>query len=573
MGSWRGSDVSLARLLGFVTLASLLPLVLLGAYGLHSYIAQQRQQELNEISAHAESLARAIDRELRSYIEVAQILAKSRFLQHKDIGIFEALARDAAAATSIGTYGGHILLYDRSGQQLLNTRAARGAALPRTAHLEANQRVIDTGRPVIDNLGTGAFTQQLVFGARVPVMIEGEVAYVLAFVPSQHTIADILRDPDRPARWLAYVVDGNGRIIAPPNNYPKLLGNYSLLDAQRKAEDLDGSGFFEAEVPENHPSFAAFHASRLSSWHVYVWVAKEVLEAPGRRAFFLILAVLAGTLCFSAISGFSAGLAIQEPARRLVDAARALAGGKPVNFKRTLMREANVVGASIGEAAREISHRERHSRLIMRELTHRTKNLLAIIQAMARQTARSSENTTEFLERFGARISGLARSHDLLVEANWEGADLATLIATQLAPFVEDLNRRVSMKGPSLVLRPAAAQNLGMALYELATNANKHGALSHSSGRIGIEWEERVDARGEATFRMRWRESRGPTVLSPCRSGFGRAILEHLVPQGLGGTAHFDWSSEGVIWSLEVPATCLEKIAEQVQEAQRNQSS
>ncbi len=138
MASLRERDVSLAKLLGFVTLTSLLPFVLIGAYGLHSYIEQRRQQELNEISAHAESLARAIDRELRSYIEVAQILAKSRFLQQDDIGIFEAMARDAATATSTGKYAGNIILYDRSGQQLLNTRAPPGATLPRTARLEDN---------------------------------------------------------------------------------------------------------------------------------------------------------------------------------------------------------------------------------------------------------------------------------------------------------------------------------------------------------------------------------------------------------------------------------------------------
>ena len=297
---------------------------------------------------------------------------------------------------------------------------------------------------------------------------------------------------------------------------------------------------------------------------MYVWVPEDVLEAPGRGAFYLFLAVLAATLLLSAVSGLAAGLAIREPARRLVDAARALAAGKPVHFEPTLMREANVIGASIGEAAREISHRERHARLIMGELTHRTKNLLAIIQAMARQTARSSENTADFLDRFRERLSGLARSHDLLVEANWEGADMATLVATQLAPFAGDLNARVSMKGPPLVLRPAAAQNLGMALYELATNANKHGALSLPSGRIVIDWEERIDASAGATIRIRWRESGGPPVTAPSRSGFGSAVLEHLVPQGLGGSAHVEWCADGLVWSLEIPATCLETTGDRI---------
>src|SRR6478609_9528706 len=143
----------------------------------------------------------------------------------------------------------------------------------------------------------------------------------------------------------------------------------------------------------------------------------------------------------------------------------------------------NESGATIGLAcaAIDISKRkedEAHLRLLLRELTHRSKNLLAVIQAMARQTGRHAGSTESFLTQFSARLQALAASHDLLVRESWYGASLGELVRSQLGGYLDAPVTQVSIEGPAIALKPEAAQNLGLALHELAVNAAKFGALS-----------------------------------------------------------------------------------------------
>src|SRR6476469_7022596 len=114
----------------------------------------------------------------------------------------------------------------------------------------------------------------------------------------------------------------------------------------------------------------------------------------------------------------------------------------------------------------------------MRELTHRTKNLLSVVQAIAMQTAKSGGRLDDFHERFAARLQGLAGSHDLLVQENWSGASMSELVRSQLGHYADSVGQQIHLSGPALLLEPEAAQNLGMALHELSTNAAKYGSLS-----------------------------------------------------------------------------------------------
>src|SRR5690349_18529246 len=134
---------------------------------------------------------------------------------------------------------------------------------------------------------------------------------------------------------------------------------------------------------------------------------------------------------------------------------------------------------------------EAHLRLLLRELTHRSKNLLAVIQAMARQTARHAGSIEVFLDQFAARLQALAASHDLLVRESWYGASIGELIHSQLAVYIDRIDSQVALDGPAVALKPEAAQNLGLALHELANNAVKFGALSVPDGRVLISWNRR----------------------------------------------------------------------------------
>lgn len=241
-----------------------------------------------------------------------------------------------------------------------------------------------------------------------------------------------------------------------------------------------------------------------------------------------------------------------------LDVQRLCKDGRQVEVSLTARPVHDAAGRVIGiaAAAHDVSDRKRREaqmRFVMRELTHRSKNLLAVIQAMARQTARSSNDATEFVDRFADRLAALARSHDLLVSQDWTGADLHALVRQQLAPFVDDGEERVRADGPRLVMKPEIAQSIGMAFHELATNASKYGALSVPGGHVDVSWSHVADG----TLRIEWRETGGPPFSPPARRGFGRTVVERMVAAATGGEAHLEWRPEGVYWRLDLPTSWL----------------
>ncbi len=214
---------------------------------------------------------------------------------------------------------------------------------------------------------------------------------------------------------------------------------------------------------------------------------------------------------------------------------------------------------------------EQHLRFLMRELSHRSKNLLAVIQAMAGQTAKSVESVADFKHRFGERLMGMAASHDLLVNQNWLGASVEHLVRGQLASFIDARDPRVNIHGPAVDLKADAVEALGLALHELATNSLKYGALSNDAGRVEIAWEIAVpdngapdEPKGEPTantdrrrFRMDWIEHGPGPVEPPGHKGFGRMVIEHTVEATLRGRVQLRWLPDGLHWRLDAPATCL----------------
>ncbi len=167
---------------------------------------------------------------------------------------------------------------------------------------------------------------------------------------------------------------------------------------------------------------------------------------------------------------------------------------------------------------------EERERLLMREVNHRAKNLLSIVQVIARQTATSGLD--DFSERFEERIAGLAASHDLLVACPENGVNLNDLMHAQLAHFSDLFGSRIQISGPRTRLKPIAAQSLGMALHELATNSAKYGALSNDIGSVHIKWDTAKDEKGSEFFALSWLEKDGPRVVEPARRGFGSKIIE-----------------------------------------------
>ena len=213
------------------------------------------------------------------------------------------------------------------------------------------------------------------------------------------------------------------------------------------------------------------------------------------------------------------------------------------------------VPEGIAIIARDISERNRaqdHIKFLLRESSHRSKNLLAVIQVIASQTARAADTLDQFQSRFSQRLRSMAISHDLLVNEDWKRASLLDLVQLQLRPFAGP-GLQLNVEGPSVYISPGAAQHIGLALHELATNASKYGAWSIPSGEVSVNWKV-LPAGG---LHMSWRERNGPRVEPPCHKGFGSTLTEHVIAQALEAKVAMDFAPEGLAWIIEVPAHYL----------------
>jgi PAS domain S-box-containing protein len=216
-------------------------------------------------------------------------------------------------------------------------------------------------------------------------------------------------------------------------------------------------------------------------------------------------------------------------------------------------------GAIVGLTCASIDVTERkegeaHLRLLLRELTHRSKNLLAVIQAMARQTARHAGSIDGFLKQFGSRLQALAASHDVLVRESWYGASLRELVRSQVVGQFDRVQDRVAFDGPEVGLKPEAAQNLGLALHELVINATKFGALSVPDGRVSINWCHH-DAGDDNAIALDWCEQFGPKVKPPRKRGFGSLVIERNLARALDAEVSLAFEPDGVRCHIIIPAS------------------
>lgn len=189
---------------------------------------------------------------------------------------------------------------------------------------------------------------------------------------------------------------------------------------------------------------------------------------------------------------------------------------------------------------------EERQALLAREVDHRAKNALALVQSIVRLTR--ADGIPNYVKAVEGRITALARVHTVLAQARWQGADMRGLIDEELAPYQVHDTKRVSVEGPSILLQPTVAQTLALSIHELATNAAKYGALSVHHGHVDIRW--RIDG---DDLTLTWEETGGPPVTAPATRGFGTRSVIASVETQLQGEATFNWQAEGLICRLRIP--------------------
>lgn len=540
-----------------LALAVALPFLLLTAGIVWQLTDYERRSQHEAMVYSTRALAAAVDALLSKQLAVARILATSPALLAGDLLEFRKEAERARPSLS----GAWIVLAEEDGQQLVNLTRPVGEALPKrqAPGLELQRRALETGEVQISNVRHGRVLKVPIITIEVPVRRGDKPPLVLVVVMDTSAFKTLMDDQHLPDGWLGGLLDRDGNFVARSREHDSMVGK-PASEGFRKAALSTKEGWYEFVSIDGKP-LANYHTtSELSGWVLALAVERSAFEAPIRRTMlFASLAGVAATL-LSVLFAIWAARRIAGPIEQIEQGTHALLRHEAITFEKTGVAEVDraldafaATAGTLEQHEKDRDEREAHVRLIMRELSHRTKNLLAIVLAIARQTSRTTNNFQEFEERFNARIQALADAHDLLVEQQWTGAALDDLIRAQLSAFGTE---RVVPKGDRIILRAEAVQNVALAIHELATNAVKYGALSVPEGRVFIEWEFQGDDPEKRGVRLVWRETGGPPVHEPERKGFGRFVLERVTVNAL-GSGGTEFRPSGLVWTCNITADHL----------------
>ena len=209
----------------------------------------------------------------------------------------------------------------------------------------------------------------------------------------------------------------------------------------------------------------------------------------------------------------------------------------------------------------DISERRRAQNLqdtLSHELAHRIKNTLTMVQAIVYQSLRNAPSVEAASAAIGDRLAALAQAHDLLTSTSWLAAPMAALVEAAIAPHIGSA-KRIAFSGPDIEIAAAPALSLTMAIHELATNAWKYGALSVPEGRVSLDWSV-TGSEPDAKFQMRWRETGGPVVSTPTKTGFGSRLIGGSFGSDFGGNTEFHYKPTGYEWTLNAPVSGIKQL-------------
>jgi two-component sensor histidine kinase/CheY-like chemotaxis protein len=229
-------------------------------------------------------------------------------------------------------------------------------------------------------------------------------------------------------------------------------------------------------------------------------------------------------------------------------------------LKQRLIRLAAAVERALSEARERAERRriEQHRELLVRELSHRVKNTMAMVMSIVRRTARGAQNVEDYVENLMGRLRAMADAHALLFETNWNEADLHDMITRTAVATLRDAERIAITPGPSIPLDPRAALAVSMVLNELVTNAAKYGALSTAFGRVSVSWSREMNKEGQPLLCLHWKETGGPPVHPPQDLGFGMTLIQRTIEYELLGDVTITYPETGLSCDICFPleSTC-----------------
>jgi two-component sensor histidine kinase len=530
-----------ARLVAIVlTLAVPLNVVVVVVISRLASVANEEQR--TSLIYSARSIASAVDAELGKYIALGQVLSQDPTLLEDSLDVFDDQLRRRLASVP----NAWAILADLEGRPLLNTAVQYGQPLPaRPAEgIAAQRRAFKTRSIVISDVYQGPRTKTWMASASIPIFRNGEPFRLLALTMNVRRFVDLLAFQDMPRSWRAAIRDTHARLLARVPDNDRWVGR---LASEPFRAINDHEGLFHIMSVDGEELLIANKRSDLSGWTISIAVNTAELRAAVFGTIGWAIALGGAISLFSLIFAIRIAKRITAPLAELCQKAEALPADPQIRFEPGVP-ELSQLWEALSRAATNRCRAEEHQRLLMLELSHRTKNLLSVVQSIANQTAASTP--TDFVERFSERIQALSASHDLLALSEWRGVEIESLVRAQLAHFEDLLGKRILIEGPPLIVTPSAAQSIGMALHELATNAGKYGSLSDDNGCVTVDW--RLDC---GQFSIRWVERGGPRVKSPKRRGFGSTIISAVAEASVGGEVELNYHSSGTSWRLRCAAS------------------
>ena len=357
-----------------------------------------------------------------------------------------------------------------------------------------------------------------------------------------------------PSHAVLSVHDRNITFLARVPNDAGLIGKKPSPEVMAASRFVD-HGAIDAKGADGTTRIGAIRSVRANEGPPDLYVAyglsRDAVFEETNAATLRGLALLLGSAALAIGAAWYGGRRfIREPIERLLVSAQRWKDGDytarislpaaPSEFGR--------LARAYQEMADSLAARERHQRLLISELNHRVKNTLATVQSIAGQAFSKGDHIEE-RQSFEARLFALAKTHDMLTRENWEGAEIADLVAEATAPYRHTGEGRFEVKGPNLWVQPAIALALSMALHELMTNAAKYGALSVPAGSVAICWT----APEGRDLILRWEEKNGPRVSPPNRKGFGSRLIERSLAAELGGEVQLTYEPAGVVCTIRTP--------------------
>ena len=487
---------------------------------------------------------RAVEREITGMFSTLNFLSTSDSLLDGDFAALHAQATKALEGTDI-----YFLVIDRSMHQLLNTRVPFGAPLNATSEPISAGIALDRGERMVSDLFFGRTAQQWVFNVYLPMRLPDGRQVLLTLTKNAEALRRAVNPDVLSPGWNAAVLDTRGTVIV------------STDESQKTGEP-----FFLRVVPSLRLGVSTMRQdgtsyqvvtefSSLAGWRMIAWAKSSAVQAPAVSS---LLWLTVGGAVFALLAAVSAaGIArvLSSDVRLLAKDARRLGRGERVAPRRYAISELETVSRALAEAADARVKSENEVRFLMREVAHRSKNQLTVIQAMLNQSAAGAESAGDFADAFRKRVAGLARSTDLMIANATQGVNLMELAGNQLKPFTPDDATRVRISGPVVLLDPQASQTLGMALHELSTNATKYGALANETGIVSLNWA----IEGE-NLDLVWRESRATIdrqAIAAARKGFGSVVLERMLGMALDAKLDFIVHDDGIEWRVTIPLARL----------------